>query len=740
MLFKHFFAAALCIFISYHTFSTPSKFRLVGMGDLSTEMTLIFDTSFNGNYTTETNPKIYYGTNYNTVNNLTSTIIQPASVNTNSQMRNNICRLQNLIPNTTYYFKVVDSKGSSIVYNFETLPNDNSPLSIIAGGCSRSNRSVRVNANKTVAKLKPHAVLFTGDHTDTGSPQEWQWWFEDWQYTIDNNKRITPIIPARGSHEVNDKFLVELFGTPANVYYTSTNGSLLTVITLNSEKAVNAYGAQTVWLKNELPQINTTYKIAKFHRPMRPHIKSKLEGVTQYAYWAELLEDYQVDLVIDSDSHTSKITWPVVICTGGFNCDEGFKRDDKNGVVYAGEGGWGGPLRADDDTKIWTRTSGMYNQFKHLIINEDGIELRTVLVDTESQVTEVDINNRFNLPPNQNIWTTGEVVFIKNKNNNTLPEACLIYPTDNTVLYNQNPILLQANATDSNGSIQKVSFYINGNLIQEDFTYPYEYNFYPFAYGQYQISIIATDNDGLTSCMDMAAIRLMNSTNFTYSSKINTTTDDAEEYSNGYMDLLNWDIDLGYNGYTCGFRFQNVNIPPNATITQAYIQFTADEVKNNTTSLTIFGEKNAQARTFFTNSNDISNRPKTNNRVDWFAAPWTQVGANGSAQSTPNLKNIMQEIIDLNDYTFESPFAFIIEGSGYRVSETFDGDSINAPVLHYSYTIEEACTDVPAIIFINVAFGTDTVVKAIKEISVNNGVELTEEYTTELLIEDCNAN
>ncbi len=690
MLFKRFFIALFCVLIISQVYCIPSKFRVVGIGDLSTEMTIVFDSSFSGNYQVETNPKVYYGTNYSQVNNLSSTFIVPSSVNTNSQMRNNICRLNNLTPHTTYYFKVTDDKGSSQVYHFETLPNDTSPLSIIAGGDSRSNRSVRVNANKMVAKLKPHAILFTGDFTDNGVPIQWQWWFEDWQYTIDAQNRIIPIIPTRGNHESNDNFLIDLFGAPQYVYYTSTNNSLLTVVTLNTEKAVNAYGTQTTWLQNSLSQINTTYTIAQYHKPMKPHVNSKLEGVAQFAYWAEILEDHKVDLVVESDAHTSKTTWPVVVCTGGLNCDEGFKRDDENGVVYTGEGCWGAPLRNSNDNKSWTRSSGMFNQFKLLLIDENEMELRTVLVDNEGQVSEVNINNRFNLPPNQNVWTTGEVVSIRNKNNNTFPTATLVYPPDNTILYNNNPITLRATAKDSNGSISRVSFYINGNLINEDFNFPYQYNYNPPTYGQYLVHIIATDNEGLTSCIDLAAFSVVNSTttlsNWT---KLNSTTDDAEQYSNGFMDLFNWDIDLGYNGYTCGFRFLNVNIPPGATVTNAYIQFTADEEKFNPTNLTIYGEKNADAKTFFIESYNMSNRIKTDNIVPWDVNIWPEIGESNLAQRTPDLSNILNEIITLPNYSLESPFLFIIEGSGHRATETVDGDSIKAPVLHYSYQLGE---------------------------------------------------
>jgi len=319
----------------------------------------------------------------------------------------------------------------------------------------------------------------------------------------------------------------------------------------------------------------------------------------------------------------------------------------------------------------------MYNQFKLILIDEYGMELRTVLVDNEPQVAEVDINNRFNLPPNQNIWTTGDVVYMQNKNNNTIPKATLVYPLDNSILYNLSAVTFQANAVNGNIKIQKISFYVNGNLVHQDFSYP-----------------IATNRNGLTSSIDMAAFSIQNTTTtLSNSSKISTSTDDAEEYNNGHMDLLNWDIDLGYNDYTCGFRFQNVNIPPDATVTDAYIQFTADETKSNPTSLTIFGERNANAKTFFANYDDISSRAKTNNSVDWIVNFWER-GESGLAQRTPNLKNILNEIIAFPGYKLESPFVFVVEGSGYRAAETVDSDSVKAAVLHYSYNLPNHLIDI----------------------------------------------
>ncbi|MEM6770253.1 MAG: hypothetical protein AAF597_06715, partial [Bacteroidota bacterium] len=49
-------------------------------------------------------------------------------------------------PETTYYFKIKDSEGSSKTYSFQTAPaSPYGRLSIIAGGDSRNHRNARIS-------------------------------------------------------------------------------------------------------------------------------------------------------------------------------------------------------------------------------------------------------------------------------------------------------------------------------------------------------------------------------------------------------------------------------------------------------------------------------------------------------------------------------------------------------------------------------------------------------------------
>ena len=92
---------------------------------------------------------------------------------------------------------------------------------------------------------------------------------------------------------------------------------------------------------------------------------------TQYKNFVPLFEKYKnVRLCVENDSHTCKVTWPIVSSSGPLS-DEGFERNDEKGIVYAGEGCWGAPLRAADDSKSWTRHAEGVNQFNWIFISKE---------------------------------------------------------------------------------------------------------------------------------------------------------------------------------------------------------------------------------------------------------------------------------------------------------------------------------------------------------------------------------
>ncbi len=168
-----------------------------------------------------------------------------------------------------------------------------------------------------------------------------------------------------------------------------------------------------------------------------------------------------------------------------------------------------------------------------------------------------------------------------------------------------------------------------------------------------------------------------------------TGSDDAEENTiTGKVKPGSSDLELGHQdqkNQLVGIRFNGLNIPQGATITDASIQFQVDEIHSGATSLMIEGEATNNALTFTNANANISSRALTGATIDWAPAPWTTEGEAGVAQQTPNIAPIIQEIVERPGWSNGNALVVIISGIGRRTAESFNGDPAGAPVLHVEY-------------------------------------------------------
>ncbi len=177
--------------------------------------------------------------------------------------------------------------------------------------------------------------------------------------------------------------------------------------------------------------------------------------------------------------------------------------------------------------------------------------------------------------------------------------------------------------------------------------------------------------------------------------QVSQSSDDAEE-SEDALDILleSSDLELVYDDFsdqfnqTVGIRFTDVFVPTNAIIQNAYIQFYADDTGNEQTNLTIRGEASASSQTFINSPGNISSRDKTSASVEWNnVPPWTITHLGGEDERTPDLSELVSEMISNNGWTYGSPLTFIITGSGSREAESFDGTQEEAATLLIDYTL-----------------------------------------------------
>ncbi len=182
----------------------------------------------------------------------------------------------------------------------------------------------------------------------------------------------------------------------------------------------------------------------------------------------------------------------------------------------------------------------------------------------------------------------------------------------------------------------------------------------------------------------------------TLDTQIASSSDDAEEQSAGNVKVTSSMLDLIEDGgvmQIVGMRFANLNIPKNANILNAYIQFTAKRASSVSTNLIIQGEYVANPNPFNGTRLNLSSRSKTTESVNWSPQAWSK----GSVSQTSDIGSIVQSLVNQSDWSSGNAMAFIVSGVGQRVAVSYDGLANNAPTLHIEYTLPVVVVEDPVI-------------------------------------------
>ncbi len=173
---------------------------------------------------------------------------------------------------------------------------------------------------------------------------------------------------------------------------------------------------------------------------------------------------------------------------------------------------------------------------------------------------------------------------------------------------------------------------------------------------------------------------------------IAASIDDAEEKFDGsFVTLTSSDLELVFDTWnsqgnqTVGVRFTGVTIPKEATIVNAYLQFNADGASEGDVNLFVKGELTGFAQPYQNTPNNISGRNTTSASVQWTNIPAWSSGQQGLSQRTPDLSDLISEMINFPEWEQGNPLAFIISGEGLRRARFFDGTITRAPILVVDY-------------------------------------------------------
>jgi len=166
---------------------------------------------------------------------------------------------------------------------------------------------------------------------------------------------------------------------------------------------------------------------------------------------------------------------------------------------------------------------------------------------------------------------------------------------------------------------------------------------------------------------------------------------DAEQTGGGLVTASS-DLELNNGGSASwvGLYFDNLNIPAGATINYARVSFASQKTETATpVSVTIYGNAVANPQAFSVGTWDIYNRALTTASVAWSNIPAWTIGERSSDTETPDIKTIIQEIVDAGYYTQGDAIVILFKPGGGSVRRRGHdyNVTIEAPTIEISYTL-----------------------------------------------------
>lgn len=475
-----------------------------------------------------------------------------------------------------------------------------------------------------------------------------------------NRSSMNSFFPSTGNHEYTDggginEYLayfdlpgagVQSSGTSGSEkYYDFIQGPIHFFVIDSYDATVNGtLDVQKIWLQNQMTASTSIWKIVYFHHP--PYSSSSSHGSTVAMRWP--FAEWGADAVLNGHDHT-------------------YERLHLDNVAYF-VNGLGGKSKYGFSTPI-PESAIQYNA-------EYGAQ----------KVVADDISMTFSFINVLGVTVDTYTIYKTNP-----PLVNITSPLSNSHFISPKTISVSAEASDTDGTIAEVEFFVNGTSVATDNVSPYSINWIIPENGAYSITAKATDNLGAITFSTPVDITV-GEFNKTVVSQISSGSDDVEESSAGTMYLTSTDLELVYDDYqtagnqTVGLRFTQLGIPQGAFISNSYIQFTADEAVNRDGSLVLSGHSIDDSPAFTSSTYNVSSRIKTSSSVSWNPPPWNTTDVADPEQQTPDLSSVIQEIVNRPGFSQSSAISLIINGTGTRTAEAYEGVASAAPVLHVEYS------------------------------------------------------
>lgn len=287
---------------------------------------------------------------------------------------------------TVYQFRAGDGRyGMSPWRTFRTLPEDDRPLRLAAGG-DMYRHPETIELLQAARSHRPDVALVGGDIAyadgDLDKVGFWDDWFDNWARHLDaKDGPMVGMICAIGNHEVGGAFdqprrkapfYFAFFPQGGEPYFTRRLGADTEVVVLDSSHVTHPK-QQVPFLRATLESMQkrqVRYRLALYHVPMYPTHRSYNDPYAERGrqHWLPLFDKYGLTVGLENHDHTCKRTYPL----------KAGKVVSSGGTVYLGDGCWGREPRSIEGQRWYTAKASSSYHVWMLESKPDGLHCQAV--------------------------------------------------------------------------------------------------------------------------------------------------------------------------------------------------------------------------------------------------------------------------------------------------------------------------------------------------------------------------
>jgi hypothetical protein len=463
-------------------------------------------------------------------------------------------KITGLTPSTKYFYKVEDATNG--VYgsgSFTTAPDQTAKsVKFLAFGDTRSTPIAMEGVIQEMLKVDPSfqtIAIQAGDWVASDGESNWT---NEWFNANPKTRQLLAEVPVngvKGNHENSggySQFYTKYYPMPYpniaanpanaaqfnNLYYSFDYGPVhFTVVDQYSTYTVGS--PQYNWVVNDLASTTKPWKILVYHEPAWT-AGTHGNNVTTQQIFDPLIKQYKVDTVYAGHNHN------YARC----QADDALEANGDSiapKVPYITNGGGGAGLYAVDTTNTgaYKHVAKALSEYEFMTyeINDRILTMNAYAVYKDDGVPGSTTRlSGSSINTNTKIVPIETVTVIHPRLDNVAPSVAITAPVAAATFDALATVVIAADATDD-VAVAKVAFYNGTTKIGQATTAPYQVTWTGVPSGNYTITAVATDDEGISTTSTPVGVSVTNLDNVAPTVALTAPANGASIYAGGSVSL-----------------------------------------------------------------------------------------------------------------------------------------------------------------------------------------------------------